>query len=45
MVGKNKKQKELERALNISANSNPTDPETLNYFQRQKMYKENANKN
>jgi hypothetical protein len=45
MVDKNKKQKDLERALNTSDNSKPTDPETLNFCQRQKMYKENANKN
>jgi hypothetical protein len=48
MVYKNKKQRDLERVLNLSDNSNPTDtsnPESLNSFQINKMYKENANNN
>jgi hypothetical protein len=45
MVHKNKNQKNLERAINLSDNSTVASlPETLNSYHRQKMYIENANK-
>jgi len=43
MLNKNIKQNNIERVLNNSNNSNPTDPETLNSFQVNKRDKETAN--